>query len=367
MKVIYVISDISTTGGRERITLEKVKAFEKYGITAHIISHKISNKEAITHYFSDKVIDLGINDFNNKLLNKLIKRPFRKILFKHKIKHHLKKLSPDIIISLGDAYSDKLKNIYPSCQHITEVHGSYDLFFDTSKKSRKKTRIAKVKKFWHNVSQNNHMVILSEVDAEKWQFPSISIIPNFIEHRSLYEKDKQKRFIFAGRLSPEKGLDLLIETWRNIQRKGFQIELDIFGEGMDLLPIIKQYGLENMISVHPFDPHIIERYQSYLGCIMPSRSEGFGMVALESIHQGTPVIAFNIESGLRDIVKHNRSGLLAAPFDTEEMAEHIISLYDNDELAKSLSDGARKHSMSFTEESILPKWMALFENLVNQT
>ncbi len=87
------------------------------------------------------------------------------------------------------------------------------------------------------------------------------------------------------------------------------------------------------------------------------------MVALESIHSGVPVIAFDIECGMRDIVINNKTGITSNPYDIEEMADSIIKIHNDLVLRDRLSKSAKVHSANFTVENVMDQWVKLFDDL----
>lgn len=130
MKITYIINDISTTGGREKITIQKAKALSELGHSVEILTHRLSKKKF--GFYSDKVkiINLNIPEFNNTHIEKIFLRPFRKFIFLKRLSKSLLKFRPDVVISLGDAYSEHIKKVLNGIPLITEVHGNYENFFD---------------------------------------------------------------------------------------------------------------------------------------------------------------------------------------------------------------------------------------------
>jgi glycosyltransferase involved in cell wall biosynthesis len=96
--------------------------------------------------------------------------------------------------------------------------------------------------------------------------------------------------------------------------------------------------------------------------IVPSRVEAFGQVAAESLACETPVIAFN-NSGLADIVQHEKSGLLVEPFDVDALAFAIVrilsmSISDRHEMGKV---GRKFIQEKFSQNTVVEQWKKTYQ------
>ena len=131
--------------------------------------------------------------------------------------------------------------------------------------------------------------------------------------------------LHVGRLAPEKNLDVLIGAWRLArQRLGQRATFVVAGEGplaariVAELPFVRHLGFLPRVS-------LASLYASSDLCVLPSHTETCGLVALEAMASGLPVIAADA-CGLRESVRHNATGLLIAPHDAAAFAAGIESL-----------------------------------------
>jgi glycosyltransferase involved in cell wall biosynthesis len=140
------------------------------------------------------------------------------------------------------------------------------------------------------------------------------------------------RVLFAGRLSPEKGLDVLLEALDGVDG----VELTIAGDG-------PQRALAD--SALGFVPHgeLLELYERADVVAVPSRSEGFGVVALEAMASGAAVVASDV-GGLSWLVSHERTGLVVPADDPAELRSAILRLRDDSALCMRL--GAAAHAFA---------------------
>lgn len=143
--------------------------------------------------------------------------------------------------------------------------------------------------------------------------------------------------LFAGRLSPEKGVDVLVEAFEQLD--GVQLvvagdgpererlERAALGDRMELLGFVSQAELGH-------------RLDGASMLVMPSRREGFGVVALEAMARGVPVVASRV-GGLARLVEHERTGLLVPPGDASALRAAIERLRDDPALCSRLGAMAR--------------------------
>jgi glycosyltransferase involved in cell wall biosynthesis len=143
--------------------------------------------------------------------------------------------------------------------------------------------------------------------------------------RWLAGSDDSAIVLHVGRLAPEKNLETLIGAWKLArERLGQRATFTVAGEGplaarfVAELPFVRQLGFLPRTS-------LASLYASCDLCVLPSHTETCGLVALEAMASGLPVIAANA-GGLRESVRHEETGLLVAPHDAQAFAAAIESL-----------------------------------------
>ncbi len=187
----------------------------------------------------------------------------------------------------------------------------------------------------------------------------IFLLPNAIDGEKFYPKEKstellkkydlidKKLILTVTRLSAEeqmKGYDKIIMGLPNVIKEIPEVRYLLIGEGTDALRIkklIKELGLEDyviMSSPIPLNsPLLVDYYNICDFYVMPSVSEGFGIVFLEALACGKPVIAGN-KDGSRDAILDGELGILVNPNDIDEIAETIIKALKK-EVPKNILDG----------------------------
>ena len=97
---------------------------------------------------------------------------------------------------------------------------------------------------------------------------------------------------------------------------------------------------------------------------MSSRYEGFGLVLIEAMNCGLPVISFKCKSGPSEIITDNVDGFLCEEENVIEMANKIEELIVNEEKRKQFGKNAKKNIQRYSQDKIMNQWKELFEELV---
>lgn len=159
------------------------------------------------------------------------------------------------------------------------------------------------------------------------------------------------KIIGLGRLSPEKGFDVLVEAVRILVGKGFYIRCDIFGDGPEgraLTELISRYGLEDYVKLAGHHENIRSVLPNYNAIVIPSRMESFGIVALEAYEAEVPVIASNVP-GLNEVVEDRVTGLLFNAEDSYHLAEQVNALVCNAALGEALVRQGKRFMKTYME------------------
>ena len=165
--------------------------------------------------------------------------------------------------------------------------------------------------------------------------------------------------LFVGRIQPLKGVDVAVRALAALDRPDAALYVvggssgvggDAYVESVHTL--VAELGLERQVHfVAPQPHHILSTYYRAADAVwVPSRSESFGLVALEAAACGTPVIA-NAVGGLLSLVEHERTGYLVADRDPEVFARHTAHLLDHSDVAEQMGASAaalgRRYTWSF--------------------
>ncbi len=153
---------------------------------------------------------------------------------------------------------------------------------------------------------------------------------------------EMKKYLLFGAMSVttdnNKGFDLLLKSLNLLKRQA-DVELLVFGNNKDLK--IKTKIPVRFFGLVKEQEKLNQLYSAADVTIVPSRSESFSLVSLESISCNTPVVAFKI-GGIPDIIEHKKNGYLAKPFDVEDLAKGIESCLSNNELRLNTRDDVEK-------------------------
>ncbi len=164
--------------------------------------------------------------------------------------------------------------------------------------------------------------------------------------------------LFVGRIQRLKGADVAVRTLACLEAEGHgAASLVIVGgpSGLDgeielarLHALVEQYDLGGRVRFVPAEPHdhLATYYRAADACLVPSRSESFGLVALEAAACGTPVVAAAV-GGLRSLVSHAKTGFLVEGRDPAAYAAYVGEILDNPRLASEMSRRAAAHARGY--------------------
>jgi glycosyltransferase involved in cell wall biosynthesis len=201
--------------------------------------------------------------------------------------------------------------------------------------------------------------------------PRSSLIRNALERPKIGPRSlpfDPPSVLFLGRLVAEKGLDWALCALPAVFRRFPHARFLVAGEGPELQKLklkAVQLGLAHWVEfvggVSPQSvPHLLNDATLV---VMPSRIEGFGLVALEAAMMGRPVVAARV-GGLPEVVLDRQTGFLVEPCDTDAFAQAISRLLGDHEMARQFGDAAwRRAQQMFDWDEYVDSYDALYRQL----
>lgn len=152
-----------------------------------------------------------------------------------------------------------------------------------------------------------------------------------------------KSICSVGRLENQKDFITLIKAFSIVSKELEDYSLDIYGEGKEknnLQNLINELNLDDLAHLHGIKDNIHEKMLDSSIFVLSSKYEGMPNALMEAMALGMPVISTNCDMGPEELICHNFNGLLVNVGDYEEMANQIIAIAKNKELANKLSSNA---------------------------
>ena len=381
MKILYCINSLKNPGGMERVLINKVNYFIKnYNYDVSILTTDQNNQKIFYEDINPQIksYDLKINydlDCDKNFFYRMIVFFRKQKIHKKRLKSFLYEKNFDIVISCGCEDTFFLPSIKDGSKKIREVHFNKE-YRKIVVKAFNKNFLYQIKSYfdtWREeklVNQYDEFIVLTKEDKELWNNKKVKVIPNALTFDSKKVSNlENKKIISVGRLDGQKGYDILIDVWKIVSKKCPDWILEIYGNGIDKENLeiqIKRNKLENSLFLKGTTNNIQNKYLENSIYIMSSRYEGFGMVLIEAMSCGLPVIAFDCKCGPKDIIKNGENGYLCKMFDIKEMSKRMIDLIINKDKRKRIGMQAKKMSLNYSEEKIMKKWEILFMELLKK-
>ena len=202
---------------------------------------------------------------------------------------------------------------------------------------------------------------------------------NSIASKKQLSLPDKKLILFVGRIDPVKGIDTLLKAMVIVRQKmgsDFNTELLIVGGDKDSADysagseICRLKRLTTELNIKDTVTFLGSQRQDLLPyyysaaeiCILPSRYESFGMVALEAMACGTPVIASKV-GGLTSLIQDERCGFVVPEGNEQTLAEKICLLLGNPALRETLGWNARERALQYNWHAIADRILAIYRTL----
>ena len=225
-------------------------------------------------------------------------------------------------------------------------------------------------------AQLDALVVLTADDERRYaEFlspaPRLAHIPNTVYggERGTANLDAPT-ILAAGRLTRQKGFDLLIDAFSRVAPHHPQWGLRICGRGplcRGLQKRIDRHGLADVVTLAGAARDLGEEMTRASIFVLSSRTEGFPLVLIEAMSHGMAVVAFDCPTGPRDVIDDHRNGILVAPRDIVALARGVGEMISNPELRRRCGTAARETGRAYTIDAIGPRWDTLFGQLKDDT
>lgn len=233
--------------------------------------------------------------------------------------------------------------------------------------SRGSGRYARIRRFYR---QADRLLVLTQRDADRWAIDGMSNVgamPNPLSMRATEIGELTAPNVIAlGRLSFEKGFDMLLQSWAGVVRVNPGWHLRIYGDGPlreDLQQQINTMGLQG--SAHlmgPISDVSVALLDSSIYALS-SRSEGMPVVLCEAMELGVPCVAFDVAPGVREIITHEENGLVVTPGNTDQLASAINQLIADVGMRQEFGRKAHESVQRFAPEAVTDRWEREFDLL----
>lgn len=392
-KIVFCTPALYSTGGVERVVSFKASYFaEQLGYDVTIIVTEGRGRDC---YFplSDKVkvinFELGFEElWKASFMKKVYLYLTKQRQYKRLLKAELMRIRPDITISMLRREINFLTDIPDGSKKIGELHVNRANYrnFEANDSNGLKRLFARywMRNLVGKLKRLDQLVVLTDKSKASWpELSNVTVIPDPIpmsikgvkERRSIGVRSV-KRVITIGRYAYQKGYDLLLQAWAEVEPQITQIvtekgneewTLDIYGQGdqTDYRQLMAELGIDaNLCHLNGPVEDVVKAYQDSSIFVLSSRFEGFGMVLIEAMACGLPVVSFDCPAGPDEIITDGVDGLLVPSGDVHALAEKLMALMFDGNLRKRLGQQARQTAQRYEMTTIANQWTALFEKVI---
>jgi len=359
-KILYVITSTGF-GGAERLLLSYLKLLDHSTYKFYVCSlrDKPNDLEKELSQYSSLTSLRVKNKFNPVVIPRLIKL--------------INEIKPDIIhthLFQARFYTSIARFFTHKTLLITHKHNNVNLvkhnvfillemisIFFNDKVIAISNAVARSLMKVEFVSEKKIFVLHNGIDFQKF---------NKIADKKVISTNNDIIIGLVCRLEPQKGILYLLLAMKIILAKFPTAKLEIVGDGSlmnELIKFSKKIGISNSVKFFGKFADVIPFYKRMNVFVLPSIYEGFGIVLLEAMAAGVPVVATNVD-GIKEVVTHGENGILVQPKDPQAIADAVIKIIENDQLTERFVMTGYKRAELFDIKEHVFKLHNFYQNLL---
>ena len=384
MRIAFLCNNFKSLNGVERIWSQKLSllaereedqiyliTYNQYGAPfSFSLSGKVRHIDLSTRYIS-RCSFRGIWQYIDRYKSERV--------FRRALNDCLTTIRPDIVVCSDMHVADlkALLSVKLSFARVVECHCGRSAYFEDLTKihglfEKMKQRFLK-QRLLRAITRFDRIVVMTDEERKAWkQNDKVISIPNMLIHYpEIITKDHlYRRVISVGRYAYQKGYDMLLDAWKLVENRHPDWRLDVYGsldggngEYEQLQNQIETLGLKTA-SLHPATTNI---YSSYLESdiyVSSSRFESFGLVLVEAMACGLPIVGFMSLYGPVSIIKDGLTGIQVPPQDTLQLVEAICQMIEHPEKRIQMGENGRLEAKKYLPEQIMPLWHDFYESLL---
>lgn len=354
--ICFLIGNINHSGGTERVT--------------SLIANALSEKDFHIHILSlwggdSPFFPLNIKIKRNSLFSEHISMKKNYILTIWKIRKFIKNNNIQTLIvvdSISCIFTVPALFGLNNINHICWEHFNFNANLGV--------KLRDIGRKWA-AKYCNYIITLTKRDKNLWE-NGLGVIrakivpitnPSPFKNIENTPSLQNKIVLTVGRLTDQKGFDLLIDAWKLVCKQRQDWKLYIVGSGENEI-MLKQksqnYSLNEFIEFIPATQNITQYYEKASLYCMSSRYEGLPMVLLEAQTYCLPIVSFNCDTGPSDIIEHEKNGLLVNCFDTQKLSESLLKMMSlNSKEYENYIKESRIRFKQFNIDTILKEWLKI--------
>ena len=176
----------------------------------------------------------------------------------------------------------------------------------------------------------------------------------------------------VANLFPRKGYEYLLEALTDVRKIITNVHCVIVGEGDDgyrtqLMNLVNERDLNSVVTFAGFRSNVLEYMAAFDVVVLPSILEGFGIVVLEGMAMGKPVVASRV-GGIPEAVEDGVTGILVPPANSRKLADALVRLLKNSTLRQAMGKAGRRRVESlFSLEKTIKEIEDSYHNILSQS
>lgn len=362
MRMALVISSLECGGAQRAVCLMA----QYWAARDHDVTVVTLSNESTDHFrLNERVKRISLDmEQSSTGIRKAIGNNIRRV---RGLRSILREVAPHLVVSFMDQVN------------VLTLLASIDLSIPIIVSERIDPRVAPLRRAWsmlrHLSYRRARAVVVQTESVRGWAARLVAparvrVIPNAIDSKLAMEppssRQAERKIVAIGRLTEQKGFDLLLHAFAKVGAAKNRWTLEIIGDGPGRemlgemarkLAIGQRIRFVGRVS-SPWE--LLKRASLF---VLSSRYEGFPNAVLEAMACGVAVISFDCPSGPREIITHGVNGVLVPAGDVEQFARAMEELMTNDCERRRIAENGRRDVGRFTLDRIMSTWDQLTEEI----